>query len=88
MRGDFLGQVTLSWDDLEVGRELDLALMQRKGARGKSVQGTIKLLVGEPVIEVNHENAILGGMRRLQAFFTSSVQTIGEHAPQSKCFPN
>lgn len=44
--------MTLSWDDLEVGRELDLTLMQREGTRDKNVQGTIKLVVGEPVMEV------------------------------------
>lgn len=52
MRGDFLGHALLAWDDLEIGRELDLTLVRPRGVRGGSVEGTIKLLVGEPVVEV------------------------------------
>lgn len=52
MRGDFLGQAYVEWQDLEVGRELSFNLVQREGVRGGSVRGTIKLLVGEPVFDV------------------------------------
>lgn len=52
MRGDFLGHALIAWEDLEVGRELDLTLMRPTGVRGESVGGKIKLLVGEPVVEV------------------------------------
>lgn len=52
MRGDFLGEAPLAWEDLEIGRQLDLTLRQRKNVKRGSVAGTIKLLVGEPVIDV------------------------------------
>lgn len=55
MRGDFLGQASIKCDDLEVGRELDLPLVQREGAHGESVRGTIRVLVGEPVVETPEE---------------------------------
>lgn len=51
MRGDFLGEASVNWQDLEVGQELTLRLVQRKGVKSGSVQGTIKLLVGEPMVE-------------------------------------
>lgn len=52
MRGDFLGQASLAWGDLEIGRDLNLTLIQREGARDRPVEGTIRLLVGEPLPEV------------------------------------
>lgn len=52
MRGDFLGQATVEWDDLEPGRDLNLKLMKLgKQTRGGPVKGTIKLRVGEPIVE-------------------------------------
>lgn len=56
MRGDFLGQASVAWNDLEIGRELNLALVRREGVQTGSVTGTIKLLVGEPVVEVARED--------------------------------
>lgn len=55
MRGDFLGQAYVEWEDLEVGRELNFDLVQREGVKGGSVTGTIKLLVGEPMMDVVEE---------------------------------
>lgn len=55
MRGDFLGQASVAWNDLEIGRELNLALVRREGIQSGSVTGTIKLLVGEPLVEVVRE---------------------------------
>lgn len=52
MRGDFLGQASLAWSDLEIGQDLNLSLVQREGGRGKPVNGTIRLMVGEPLPEV------------------------------------
>lgn len=59
-QGDFLGQASLGWQDLDVlpgeaSRELNLTLGVREGvlARDQSlVQGTLNLLVEAPVIEV------------------------------------
>lgn len=48
MRGDFLGEAMLTREDLEIGRELDLTLKERGGVHGENVQGSIKLVVGEP----------------------------------------
>lgn len=62
MRGDFLGEANLAWEDLEIGRESDLTLLQRKGVQGGTVKGTIKLLVGEPMVEVvDEEEGIVVG---------------------------
>lgn len=58
MRGDFLGGVSLAWEDLEIGRELDLTLVSRKGVQGGSKKGTIQLLVGEPMTEVVEEQGL------------------------------
>lgn len=55
MRGDFLGEASLAWQDLEIGREVELTLVQRTGVKGGSVKGAIKLLVGEAVTEVVSE---------------------------------
>lgn len=81
-RGDFLGQATIAWDDLEAGRELDLTLMEREGFRSGSVKGTIKLRVGEPMIE-KVENAlgvgeasVVGGVAAAAA--ASSSVAVGE----------
>lgn len=51
MQGNFLGQVALGWDDLDLhpcdsGRDLDLGLKSRDGGRARDeqpVQGTIQL---------------------------------------------
>lgn len=59
-RGDFLGQASLGWADLELlpgedSRELNLTLGYRDGAPKRDqelVQGTIKMLVEAPVIKV------------------------------------
>lgn len=61
MRGDFLGQAAISWQDLEIGRVLQLMLVQRTGVRGGTVKGTIHLLVGEPGAEVRRRTAVRGG---------------------------
>lgn len=50
-RGDFLGEVSLTREDLEIGRELNLPLGQRKGVKRGPIQGTITLQVGKPLIE-------------------------------------
>lgn len=52
MQGDFLGEASVAWEDLEIGREMDLTLVRRKDVEGGSVKGTIKVLVGEPVVEL------------------------------------
>lgn len=52
MRGDFLGQATVEWDELEPGRDLNLKLMKPgRLTQGVPVKGTIKLRVGEPTKE-------------------------------------
>lgn len=58
--GDFLGQASLGWADLELlpgeaSRELSLTLGYRDGVPKRDqelVQGTIQMLVEAPVIEV------------------------------------
>lgn len=85
-RGNFLGQATLAWDDLVVGRELDLTLMQREGFRSGTVKGTIKLRVGEPMVEkveVAHgigAASVAGGVAAAAAtaVTTSSTIAVGE----------
>lgn len=52
MRGNFLGEASLAWEDLEAGRHLDLTLGQRRRSHGTSVQGKIQLLVEAPVKKV------------------------------------
>lgn len=47
--------MSLAWEDLEIGRELDLTLVPRKGVYGGSVKGTIQLLVGDPTTGVVEE---------------------------------
>lgn len=59
-QGDFLGQVVLGWQDLDLvsdegGRELDLPLGVRPEVSAREqglVQGTIQLLVEAPKPEV------------------------------------
>lgn len=59
-RGDFLGQASLGWTDLdllpgEASRELNLTLGYRDGVPKRDqelVRGTIQMLVEAPVIEV------------------------------------
>lgn len=86
MRGGFLGEASLAWEDLEVGRELNLALRQRKGVQGGSVEGTIKLLVGEPAISVVEEEqeqavgtsvaAVTSGQTMADGFVEKEVKTL------------
>lgn len=64
-RGDFLGQASLGWADLELlpgeaSRELNLTLGYRDGVPKRDqelVQGTVQMLVEAPVIEVRGERA-------------------------------
>lgn len=46
MRGDFLGQASLDWEDLKQGRELNLILRAREKAEERSIGGILNLLVG------------------------------------------
>ena len=62
-RGDFLGQASLGWEQLnllpgEASREISLTLGFRDDAPKRDqelVQGTVQLLVEVPVIEVRSE---------------------------------
>lgn len=49
MRGNFLGEASVDWQDLEIGQELILTLVQREGVKSGLVKGTIKLLVEDPM---------------------------------------
>lgn len=65
-RGDFLGQVSLGWKHLhlnpgETSREIDLTLGLRDGVPARDqgfVQGTIKMLVERPAVEVHFVLAV------------------------------
>lgn len=65
-RGDFLGQASLGWEDLdlrsgETSRELNLKLGFRDGVPRRDqelVQGTTKLLLEAPVIEVRRHETV------------------------------
>lgn len=52
MRGDFLGEASVTWEHLKDGGDLELTLVQQEGVQHGSGHGTIKLLVRSWVIEV------------------------------------
>lgn len=62
-RGDFLGQVSLGWEQLgllpgEASREMSLTLGFRDDAPKRDqelVQGTVQVLVEAPVVEVRDQ---------------------------------
>lgn len=67
-QGDFLGQASLGWQDLdllpgEACREIDLPLGPQDGVTARHsglVQGSIQLLVAAPVVEVRLRKISLG----------------------------
>lgn len=52
MRGDFLGEAALRWEDLKDGRESKLNLVQREGIQSGPVNGTVTIFVGDPTIKL------------------------------------
>lgn len=65
MRGDFLGEAALRWEDFTVGRESTLNLVQRERIHSGPVQGTVTIFVGDPTIELAQNEADVSSYEQL-----------------------